>query len=83
MRLAAKIAAARFTRDVDPPWKCGWVRWSQGLGDSAPRLRSRARRLLKVIQGLAYSDHGFRRRDLGYLRAFYLTYCTGIPLSRG
>jgi transglutaminase-like putative cysteine protease len=83
MRLTAKIAAARFTRDLEPPWKCGWVRWAESIGDSTPRLHSRAGRLLRVIQTLAYSDREFRRRDLDYLRAFYLTYCAGIPLSRG
>jgi transglutaminase-like putative cysteine protease len=42
---------------------------------SSRRARRTTLRLLEVIQRLAYSDQGFRRQDLRFLRAFYLKYC--------
>jgi hypothetical protein len=89
MQLAAKIAGSFYRRGVERPRRLGWVRWAEIIGQagahSAPqsppgqatRLQARSRRLLTVIQRIAYSDQAFRTRDLRYLRTFYLSYCGG------
>jgi len=86
MQIVAKIAASFHHRGVAWPWERGWARWAEQIGSASPRptlrLHTRCRRLLTVIQTLMYSDHRFRERDLRFLRAFYLNYCTG-PGSAG
>ena len=89
MQLAAKIAGSFYRRGVERPRRLGWVRWAEIIGQtgthSAPqsppgqatRLQARSRRLLRVIQRIAYSDQAFRTRDLRYLLTFYLSYCAG------
>jgi len=75
MKIMAKISSARISRGADPPWKCGWVRWTEAICQTEPQLQTRCRRLLQIIQRLTYSDHAFHKRDLWFLRAFYLRYC--------
>ena len=83
MKVVGKIVSCRALRGAPPPWECGWVRWSRVVAGSSPELDTRFRRLLRVIQRLAYGDGGFRRRDLRYLSTFYLRYCgTRLPERR-
>jgi hypothetical protein len=62
------------------------VHWAGAIGTAseeiAPHRQIRARRLLMVIQCLVYSDHSFHKKDLRYLRAFYLKHCTGAFFNR-
>jgi transglutaminase-like putative cysteine protease len=76
VKIVAKIAAGFHRRGVDRPDELGWVLWAARISASTPHLASqiqaRSRRLLTVIQRLMYSDHAFRKRDLGFLKTFYL-----------
>jgi len=80
-KIVAKIAASYHRRGVDWPDTLGWVRWTEGIRAAAPQLQTRSRRLLAVIQRLMYSDQVFRKRDLGFLKAFYLSFCAGPVIS--
>jgi transglutaminase-like putative cysteine protease len=86
VKIVAKIAASFHRRGVDRPDELGWVRWAERISAAtpqlAPRLQTRSRRLLTVIQRLMYSDQAFRKRDLGLIRTFYLNYCAGSVISR-
>ena len=86
LKIVAKIAATFGRRGVQWPYEHGWVRWAGAIGTAseeiAPQRQIRARRLLMVIQCLVYSDHSFHKRDLRYLRAFYLKHCTGAFFNR-
>jgi transglutaminase-like putative cysteine protease len=89
MRMAAKIADSFHHRGVEWPHRLGWVRWIAGIGEAGPgsvpraataqtsHFQSRSHRLLDVVQRLVYSDQAFHRRDLEFIRLFYLVYCTG------
>jgi hypothetical protein len=81
LKITAKIATGFHRRGVQRPHRLGWVRWTEAICASVTRrplkLESRSRRLLMVILRLVYSDQAFRRRDLRYIRLFYLKYCTG------
>ena len=90
LMIAARVADSFQRRGVEHPGAIGWVRWSERIGKaaggSAPaqaaRLQSRSRRLLRVMQRLAYGDQAFRKMDLRYIRGFYLNYCVGIAIIR-
>jgi hypothetical protein len=86
VKIVAKIAASFHRRGVDRPDRLGWVRWAERISAAtpqlAPRLQTRSRRLLTVIQRLMYSDRPFRKRDLRLIRTFYLNYCAGSVISR-
>lgn len=82
LKVVVKIVSSQNRRGVEPPEKCGWVRWIRTTFQSSPQLQSNFRRLLAVIQRLAYSDHGFRKRDLRFLSAFYLKHCTSSGPGR-
>lgn len=78
LRVLAGIVSSQSRGGVDPPSKTGWVRWTRLLSPPEKRLN----RLLTVIQRLAYSDRGFRKRDLRFLSAFYLRFCSPGRLAR-
>jgi len=82
LKIVDRIVSSRNRHGVEPLETCGWVRWIQAAFQSSPRLQSRFRRLLVVIQRLVYSDHGFRKRDLRFLSAFYLKHCASSGTGR-
>ncbi len=80
LKIIAKIVSNRGRRSVEPPDRCGWARWVHTSFETSPQLHPR--RLLVVIQRLVYSDHGFQKRDLRFLSAFYLKYCASSGSGR-
>ncbi|UCF98070.1 MAG: transglutaminase domain-containing protein [Spirochaetaceae bacterium] len=78
MKVIAKIASAFHRQGVAFPDTLGWVRWARGACRDAPHLEPYVSRLLVVVQRLVYSNRSFRRRDLHYLRTFYLRFCAAI-----
>jgi transglutaminase-like putative cysteine protease len=82
LKVVAKIVSSRDRRGAEPPETCGWVQWVYTSFQASPQLQPKFRQLLVVIQRLVYSDHGFRKRDLRFLSAFYLKYCLSSDSGR-
>jgi transglutaminase-like putative cysteine protease len=82
LKVVAKIVSSRDRRGVEPPESRGWVQWVHTSFQGSPQSQPKYRRLLVVVQRLVYSGHGFRKRDLRFLSAFYLKYCISFGSGR-
>ena len=81
LRMLRRIVGSRRLADLPRPAAVGWTAWARELDRRSPAAQGGSRVLVSMVHRLAYSTQPARRRDLLFLRAFYLRHCT--RLSRG
>jgi len=79
LRLVAKIVSSRSRNGVEELERCGWRRWVESAFPGSPGRGSAGGRLLRVIEEMMYADRGIGKREVRFLRAFYLRRCLSAP----
>jgi transglutaminase-like putative cysteine protease len=74
LRLVERIRRSQRRAGLPAPRAVGWVAWGRALARARPAAAAHAERLVAVILQAAYSSRPVLRRDVRFLRGFYLRY---------